>query len=355
MFIPHWQDNSAPLDGDGEDEGDRMYPVCFTRNTKMKTSVEMVLRPIEAFGGNLKIKGDRADNLDIPATDATARDDKATITNATCEAAFPNYVTRYDTLDIVWSLSTDGGQSWQQVGISKNETFITLADPECSTLYRTVAYLATANGGEDVDEEEEAFDSTWGMFSSEGGPADVGGWNEASRNYDRPLHYYETESGHGNTSAAGLLQDADGQCGAWADLLLNSCRANGISHARGTEVRPPLGYSRMAIKEIAFDDDPDFPDSDPWIYSTEDLDDSPTGIPGQNMATPSLKLFALHYLVNGALVRLPGKPDYYDPSYGLTVSGPSAFTANVAAWGKEIDGDTHWRVADEGEVRFRDM
>jgi len=81
-----------------------------------------VLKPIEAFGSNLKMKGERADNLDIPATTATAGDDKATISNATCQVPFPDYVTRYDTLDIVWSLSTDGGQSWQEVGTSKNET-----------------------------------------------------------------------------------------------------------------------------------------------------------------------------------------------------------------------------------------
>ncbi|MFO7959067.1 MAG: hypothetical protein R6X33_18435, partial [Candidatus Brocadiia bacterium] len=140
---PHWQDNSEPPDGDVEDDedNDRMYPVCFTRDTKMKTSVEMVLKPIEAFGSNLKIKGNGPEDLDIPATPATAGDDKATITNTTCQAPFPDCVTRYDTLDIVWSLSTDGGQTWQEVGTSKNETFITRVDPpQDLTLYRTVAW-----------------------------------------------------------------------------------------------------------------------------------------------------------------------------------------------------------------------
>ncbi|MFO7956359.1 MAG: hypothetical protein R6X33_04615 [Candidatus Brocadiia bacterium] len=356
VFIPHWQDNSDPPDGDAEDqvapgeegEDDRMYPVCFKRDTKMQTSVEMVLKPIEAFGSNLKIKGDRADSLDIPATPATAGDDKATITNATCEAAFPNYVTRYDTLDIVWSLSTDGGQTWQEVGTSKNETFITLDDPECDTLYRTVAYLATGNAGAGVDTEGEALDKTWGMFSSGDAPADVCGWNEQSRQYDRPLHYYQHENGLNNTTVSGLLQDADGQCHAWAELLKESWLANGVSGLSRTRIRPPVGYTRFAVKNIVFDDEnPAFPDDDPWKYSRDDLDVYPppegaAGIPGQNMSTPTLKLFERHFLSSHTVVGTGTA--YYDPSYGITTTGAQDYTQKaVAAWEKDIGGVLHWR------------
>ncbi|MFW6119225.1 MAG: hypothetical protein ACOC7S_02725, partial [Planctomycetota bacterium] len=251
-------------------------------------------------------------------------------------------VARYDTLDIAWSLSTDGGQSWQEVGTSNNETFITLADPECSTLYRTVAYLATGNAGEGIDEEGEALDKTWGMFSSGGGPANVQAWNEASEDYDRPLHYY-LAAGTVSTSVAALLATGDGQCGAWTLLFRDALRANGMTVPGLIEVKPPNGYRRFGVKNIAFGT-PSHPEDAPWSYVRDNLDVTAQGIPGQNTETPAAKLFVRHYVY---LLHIDDR--YYDASYGVTYECEEDFTAQaVDAWEKDVAGlGFRWSKAED--------
>ena len=144
---PHWQDNSTPyLDGDADDANDRKYPVCFTRNTKMKTSVKMIVAPTAAFGGTVKIRGDGPGNLDIPETTATVNGSEVTITNVECSNAFANHVKWYgdgDILKIKWYISPGDGQTTLSTMPSDNEVFITLDDPACATDFRTVLYLAT--------------------------------------------------------------------------------------------------------------------------------------------------------------------------------------------------------------------
>jgi hypothetical protein len=332
-----------------------MYPVCFTRNTKMKTSVAMVLKPIEAFGGNLKIQGDRADNLDIPATPATAGDDKATITNATCQAPFPNYVTRYDTLDITWSLSTDGGQTWQQVGTSKNETFITRVDPECDTLYRTVAYLACVVEG--AQEEGEALTNTWSAFTPVTGDDDVRAWNEETDGYDRPLYYWQTagdpdnpdDPDHPVSTVPELLETTNGNCDAWTRLFREALRVNGADVDR-IHVRPyhGIGPDRwLVVKHVQFLDKIH---PEPWPY--DDVDTSAQGIPGQNMATPAEKVFRWHF-VSRYLIEDPESHTYYDPSYGETYESEQDFTQTaIAGWGQGPLGGIRYRSVGDKKAQF---
>ncbi|MFO7956361.1 MAG: hypothetical protein R6X33_04625, partial [Candidatus Brocadiia bacterium] len=354
---PHWQDNSEPPDGDAEDDedNDRMYPVCFTRDTKMKTSVRMVVKPVAAFGYNLEIKGDGPGNLDIAAASADIVGDTARLSNATCEAAFPNYVTRYDTLDIVWSLSTDGGQTWQEVGTSKNETFITRVDPpQDLTLYRTVAYLACVEEG--ATEEGEALTNTWSAFAPVSGQDDVCAWNEETDDYDRPLYYWQDQNPASTVS--GLLQGANGNCDAWTRLFRESLRVNGADVDR-IAVRPPFGdpasYFRLVIKNVTFDEqNPDHPNSPPWIYSRKDLDISPEGIAGQNTPTPAEKIFWWH-LVARFITQDPETKTYYDPSYGKTYGNEADLTEEAIAGFGMVFGpdDVRFRKVSDLNVQFQ--
>ncbi len=141
----HWQDKSTPyLDGDADDANDIDYPVCFTRNTKMKTSVNIIVTPTAAFAGTVKIKGDGPGNLNIPETTATANGSEVTITNVECSNAFANHIKRYGLilgLEIEWYISRDGGATWLDTMTSENEVFITLNDPACATDFRTILYF----------------------------------------------------------------------------------------------------------------------------------------------------------------------------------------------------------------------
>ncbi len=179
--------------------------------------------------------------------------------------------------------------------------------------------------------------NTWASFS---GPANVCAWDETGKDYTRALHYYQDEWGLNNTSAAALLKDGDGQCHSWADLFKESLLVNNVANVKRTLVEPDTGYEWFGVKNIGFDDcDPDYPNDAPWKYSWNDLDTAVSGIPGQNMATPSAKRFNLHWIVHRT-----GDATYHDPSYGTTATGNDDFTNNaIAAWGDTIAGILHWR------------
>jgi hypothetical protein len=76
-IAPHWQDSN----GDGDASDGRCYPLCFTRNTKMKLSVgEWHVEPADP-GTAIKIKGDGPGNLDFSETAAFVSGNDLTITS----------------------------------------------------------------------------------------------------------------------------------------------------------------------------------------------------------------------------------------------------------------------------------
>lgn len=65
-----------------------------------------------------------------------------------------------------------------------------------------------------------------------------------------------------------------------------------------------------------------------------------SGIPGQNTATPSEKVFGSHFIVQQGAA-------FYDPSYGVTYSGPTDFqTKAVAGYATHIalEPANQWHV-----------
>lgn len=330
---PHWQDNSSPADGDADDEGDRMYPVCYTRNTKMKASVKIGLGEFACGLESLWIRGDGPGDLDFPETQGTLVNGLLVTEATECSESLPNECVRYDPFAITWQYSTDNRVSWSLVGISGNEVFVTLTNPQCETAFRTVLYLACQNGGTDA---ATCVSNTWAGFA---GPANVCGWDECARDYTRKLHYYGS-AGATATDAAGLLQHADGQCHSWAHLFRESLKANGVSGVYRVQVAPPIGCSGFGVKEIVFDDeDPLYLDDAPWKYHYEDdLNIAASEhIHGQNTEPPAEKVFGQHWIVYYG-------GTYYDASYGLTYSGEASFTsAAVEAW---VIGDHAARAGD---------
>ncbi len=359
----HWLDANG--DGDAKDQGDNDSPVCYIGNTKMVATVTITVAPAAAYGDVVKIKGDGLGNLHFPETVAAVANGEATITDVKCDNAFENVVKCYYTpdvpLDITWSISRNSGASWITAPMhSKNDAFITLDRPACTPPFRTVLYLATKNGG---DSPGSCVTNTWNMFA---GPANVQGWNEATRRYNRLLYYYRTADGDDVRTAAGLLGNTDanhgsqGQCSAWADMLQHCFLANNVRSSAITLVRPPLGYTQLGVKNIHLDDsNPTYPTGyGPWMYAvntpSDDLDCYPPpedagGIPGQNTPTPAAKLFVLHYIVCNS-------GTYYDPSYGVTSQSAHEYTlAAVDAWASLFAGVEHWCKAasqPDADLRF---
>ncbi len=341
--INQWEDT------DYNGVADHEYPLCFARNTKMKVTATFKVTPTTMMGATVKIKGNGPDGLSFPPTTATKSGDYYTVTNLECASNFMNEVHDYEQVPIDWYISPNGGTSWVRGATSQNEIFLTLGTPGCATNFRTALHLATQNGGNDGS---SCLTNTWASFSGR----TVKMWDQWKKGYTRLLCYYYTFSGGYRISAAALLasgvRDApnnttpgDGQCGAWADLLNECFKVNGSTDTSITEVLPCAGYDQFGVAKITFDDiDPAFPLQSIWKYGDDDIGISAADLPGQNMNPPSAKLFNLHYIVNCA-----GNFTYYDPSYGLTTTGPSDYTPRaIEAWRDSADfTPAHWEKASD--------
>ena len=312
---PHWQDNSSPLDGDADDAGDKKYPVCFTRNTKMKVTAKWRIEPANP-GVTIKVKGDGPGNLDFPDTTAAISGNDVTITDVECSNPFANEVDFFDPMSITWSFSMDGGSTWCNAGTSANQTYVTLGDP-LTTVYHTLAHLGCKN----ADGENTAANCTakiWTEFTD----------RDVRRVDGVQLTYYASYT-CGNVTTASLLANGDGQCGSWASLFIDMRKVQGIDDTDEYVIfRPippsgiPQDYVGFLVKNWTFPGSGssghathpylNLPDS-PFIGATSynwmfaEVTDA-TGIPGQGNANPA-SFFNNHQVVISG--------EYYDPSYGV--------------------------------------
>ena len=305
---PHWQDNSSPLDGDADDVGDKKYPICFTRNTKMKVSSKWRIEPANP-GIAIKVKGNGPGNLDFPVTTATISGNDLTITDVECSNPFVNEVDFFDPMPIAWEFSMDGGSTWHDVDPSINQTYVTLGDP-LTTVFHTLAHLGCKN----ADGESTASGCTskiWGEFTD----------RDVRRVDNVQLTYYASYTCD-NTSTAELLFYGDGQCGAWASLFIDMRKVQGIDDLNEWVIIKPISHEGFIVKNWVFTGTGssghstypylNLPDS-PLIGSTSynwrfaEVNDT-SGIAGQGNANPA-SLFERHFVFIGG--------QYYDPSYGI--------------------------------------
>ena len=184
--------------------------------------------------------------------------------------------------------------------------FVTLAIPQCATLFRTVAYLATAVGG--ATDAATALANTWAKFA---GPANVCAWNDETRAYDRKLYYHHIwpDAQSANTTAE-LLGHTNGNCDGWIHLFHDTLRVNQVEVTEIVVlphyVAVPATDGRLVIKNVNWDDDtPEFPNDAPWKYGNGDVYRTPAGLPGQNMESPAEKVFAWHYVAKRVVSEEP--------------------------------------------------
>ena len=179
----------------------------------------------------------------------------------------------------------------------------------------------------------------------------MGAWNETEKAYTRPLHYYLSSLTDVVTAAA-LLSGGDGQCHAWAEMFKECLLVNNVSNLKKTNVSPPVDYIEFGVKNISDDGSPTYPNDYPWQYHRDDLDISPVGIPGQNTDPPHSKIFVQHWIVHRT-----GAPIFYDPSYGVTTTGASAYTDSIEVWSRIYGGHLayRYRSGDPSILEFVDL
>ena len=216
--------------------------------------------------------------------------------------------------------------NWCTAGTSTNRAYVTLANPTTANMFHTVVHLACANGH--ATTEATAVANTWSFFTGR----NVTTWNGI------PLTYYSNSAPNSATTAT-LVRTHDGDCDAFANLLFDALQLNAIANIHLAHIRPATNHSGMGVKNIQFDDvNPAFPAEPIYKYDLDDLDVSPTGIPGQNMDPPSEKRFNYHRIVHRG-----SGTEYYDPSYGITTTGATNYAPNIDGWMRT--SDYHWRKA----------
>ncbi len=326
---PHWQDNSQPLDGDADDPGDHKYPVCYTRNAKMRLSATMVVEPADLFGGSVQIRGDDWGGFDIPVRAASVQGDLLSLTNVECPQKLANAVDIFDAnnpFDIVWKLSPNNGVNWFSVGVSRNVLYVVLDDPTGHTYDKVLDF--SCSWAKTKNDPQEVFDAVWDKIDD---------LNATGYKYWGP-------DADGKLTILDLIRNQDGTCQAWGEFFQGLCVAHGIPVSL-EEVTPKLPtYYGLIVKNKDFGPKRYPP---PFEYDKDELIDKP-GIKGQGDVTPTTKLF-----VNHAINKFGGK--IYDPSYGR---GPfndlHAWEEDaIRAYGEQATGGQRVKPNDPGETEVQ--
>jgi hypothetical protein len=262
----------------------------------------------------------------------------------------------YDPLSVNWSIAQSGGScssGCAAVGTSSNPVYVTLATPTISFPPLMLTYVALGVGGGGATTQQTAFNGTWGRFA---GPANVKTWDNWALTYYPGLPSPVGFSGCATSAQSLVTGTGSGQCGAFQLLLQSALQVDGIPSTLiavmtkdGTSfmvnawnftsvppTNPYPGYSWKVTLTSEFNS-PAFtgmvPPNAPPKYG--DLTSS-TGIAGQNSPTPSEKLFGRHFILSVSPSVAGTAGPYFDPSYGVTYAGQSAFEGTAvggyAAW-----------------------
>ena len=338
---PHWVDNSNPLDSDANDVDDKKYPVCFTRNTKMKVSVKWSA-PGVGPADKVRVSGIGPKGLIFPEINATVSAGMIVVENYWCETPFANTVDFFDPMEIKWTVKI--GDKTFNGGTSSNQAYVTLGDPQ-TTVFHTLAHRGCEKA-KDQSTVDGTTEKVWSVFGGEK-------VNNVERVDKAPLKYYASYSCK-NRNTAELLKFGDGQCSAWALLFIDMLKVQGINYSDELATFVPSKSSQAAgflISTWTFKGEgtsglstfpyenitmtSDYPGTDKYKWIKEDVKDD-DGIKGQNNENPA-SIFIQHYAV-----AIGGK--FYDPSYGVTYKNLQGFKENLAGlflegYGRTDDGN----------------
>ena len=338
----HWLDKN--LDGDSVDVDDRQWPVAYTRNNTLIIGAVIELDS-DWTGGDIYVKADGPDEIKIKPEKATVIGKMVKISGKAANRAFPNHVKHYDNFVLSWEISFDGKTTWQTVGASSNDVYLTLKDPAVLPLHHTLVHIGSSIepsvGGTGVDAEDDLIDAVWDEYTDK----------SVSRVDGTQLTYYKSYVCR-NKGTVALLKHGDGQCGSWAKFFLDVLKAQGIVRTNNYVIVKSLKYLTIGegilIKNWSFigqgssghpdlkwinvaDGDMNFPPvqgpaNNSYVWDTFEVRDD-TGEAGQGNDNPA-SLFYNHQFVQ---LTVHGTTKFYDPSYGITYTSLIDFDDNHLA------------------------
>lgn len=347
--VPHWKDLNGDLDVDdvvieGQNEsqrhvGDHDFPVAFVKKNKP------VMHAAIHYAGII----DELDLDQIRFRVVRAIDDKAVVDGVAPkvhgrELIFEDeewkvsaaekvaYFGRGDPaeraegnhsgdsrLELKWEISFDGGTNYTAFQNTRHVVYVLNGAPETPLRQETLFELScrNADGEEDVDKIREKI---WEEFED----------RKVFRNDDlKQLTYWLSGQPRAATTT-GLLRDssADGQCGAWAEFLIDAWASQGIEVSRDGKdagkaakvyVEPKDPHKEdieILVKNWDFEA-PRFNAPDKFNYVLFFDVKRVAGVPAQgndmdkkDNAPRPVKNFGEHFIVEFG-------GQYYDPSYGM--------------------------------------
>lgn len=327
---PHWKD----VDGNGKPinttQGERDYAVAFTRNTKPKIGAKFKIASASNFGA-IKIKATGPGGVTIPETAATVSGDEVTLPLTEASTVLVNTIKFYDKKDdakafkLEWELKI-GSSDWSKISTTKHTVYVTLDDPSPMkdfngnnvTLRQETLFEIGCRNADGESSQASATAKIWSEFTD----------RVVKRMDGTQMTYYGSYLCT-DTDAASLLQFGDGQCGAWADLLIRTRQVQGMNDPNEYRFffsKKGLSVEGFAVKDWTFhgagtSGDPAYPylnilpigNPDSYIGQNsynfayaEVTDDN--GVAGQGNPNPAS-------LFNNHQVMVSG--EYYDPSYGV--------------------------------------
>jgi len=254
-------------------------------------------------------------------------------------------------VDLNWQFSLDNGLTWHDVGTSSNTAYLTWKDPVLVSphLYETLLYIGCTAaefcaGSDDTlvldDIWEDAF-STLSVHRVDGELLTYYGYRDNNHNgvfdtgvddnFNSPDLCKVPGTSRYITSTTDLLLVGNGQCHAWAELMVDTLLAQGLLWMSGEPIQivaveiktgdPPNDYVAFAVNnwatsgtaypKVIVDSDAGVDGSTPTIPNPlyDEAADA-AGASGQGTSPNPPSMFGNHYIV-----KANGK--YYDPSYGL--------------------------------------
>jgi len=316
---------------------------AFYQGQTIQATITVTLSTASAYDlTNVRLEGSMGSLGTLSGNNVIPAGTTSAFFTVTSDTALPIGTQLYNPLNINWSVGLFAANNLPcaqitctSAGNSASPVYVTMALPPNTNipLPLTTLFLAVGAGG--APTKTQAFLNTWGKFTNAGtGPANVLTWD------NRQLFYYKPNVPYNNNCALNSnyllnVYNGNGQCGAFASLLLDALQANGI--AAVTAGVASLNGDRFLVNSWLFagNDSAYAPYISPLVLETETTGGigmvplpvgslfgqmvSQTGSPGQNSPTPAEKVFSSHYIVKltDTMVTGVGGP-YFDPSYGLT-------------------------------------
>jgi hypothetical protein len=265
----------------------------------------------------------------------------------------------FNPMNIKWKFSYKGNRT-KTISTSKHKVYVTLDEPNQALEKLYLSYLHWAISDPGATTKSEVVRKTWQHFASR----ELTAWDGK-----RKLRYYPL-GGHPDDKKGWpeyclTSPNGYGQCDNFAYLFSDTLMVNDIKHllisvtTKTLGVHPQKGGIRewMLIKKWTVKGKPSFLEKETkyqWKLQLYKRTNNPelgsmispgtgsfmpgnrygdfvnkTGLPGQNIVTPSEKFFEEHQLVKITESLPTGLNPYFDPSYGVTFQNQLDFETNA--------------------------